>query len=273
MSMTNEMSSKEVERQIASYGARFLSNAQRDAYLESMRNLVRSLSITRPTAARQHLHALSLLISERGASTQSLADLLSELSIASWEGKTRLRGSHLANIKAMLRRMGAMSRGVRIPVRSTSASPQLVPPVVAFEQLAAACGEDTQALGALVATAGAGISTTKLRGATFSVLPPTCTVDGETRTVVGPASTVLGQLTNVTLSGRSNKRLIHIAKVANLHVSGKILKQLYLCSLAQTSITPREILAAQPGAGECFSGPLEHYKYVDINDHIEALRG
>ena len=146
-------------------------------------------------------------------------------------------------------------------------------PVVAFEQLAAACGEDTQALGALVATAGAGISTTNLRGTTFAVLPPTCTVDGETRTVVGPASTVLGQLTNVTLSGRSNKRLFHIAKVANLHVSGKILKQLYLCSLAQTSITPREILAAQPGAGECFSGPLEHYKYVDINDHIEALRG
>jgi len=81
--MLNETSPSGVEREIASYSARLLTNGQRDAYLESMRDLVRSLSLTRPTGARQHLHALSLLISERGASTQPLTDLLSELSIAS----------------------------------------------------------------------------------------------------------------------------------------------------------------------------------------------
>jgi len=81
--MLNETSPSGVEREIASYSARLLTNGQRDAYLESMRDLVRSLSLTRPTGARQHLHALSLLVSERGASTQPLTDLLSELSIAS----------------------------------------------------------------------------------------------------------------------------------------------------------------------------------------------
>ena len=207
---------------IRNYKPRRLSLALADRYLEEVKTLVLESQPATYDRARRLLHAACRLIEELDPiASETLEALLSELSLAFWEGKTTLSVDDRANVKRELRRLNKTMRGFSLEESVPSlGSPSRAPLADNdFKALITACGGDLQSLGAVVALAGAGGRASRLSGCRFSVDPPRCWYRGTERRIVGVSDEVLGRLNGVTLNGSAFDRVSRLIRSLHLPIN------------------------------------------------------
>jgi len=261
---------------ITNYQPRHLSKELADRYLEEVKNLVLESRPATLGRARRLLHAACRLINEQNpTSGESIQELFSELSLAFWEGKTTLGVDDRANVRRELRRLNKTTRGFSLEESVPSLERPSRPPLAVddFKSLVTACGGDLQALGAVVALAGAGGRSSRLSGCRFSVNPPRCWYRGTERRIVGVSDEVLRRLNGVTLNGSAFDRVSRLIRSLDLPINAHHLHDRFASQVLSLELPFTELVSRYPLSVECAVERSAHIAPVSAFQYKEYLRG
>jgi hypothetical protein len=261
---------------IRNYQPRRLSKALADQYLQGVKSLVTDAQPSSFDRARRMLHGACRLIEDQSPSSgETLEELFSELSIAFWEGNTTLSVDDRANVKRELRRLNKAMRGFSLEEPVPSPRGEVRPPLLDadFTALLTACENDLQALGAIVALAGAGGRSSRLLGCSFTLNPPRCSYRGTVRRIVGISDDVLERLNGVTLNGSAFDRVSRLIRSLDLHVNAHHLHDRFASQVLTLELPFTELINRYPLSVECAVERSAHVAFVSAFQYKEYLRG
>lgn len=261
---------------ITNYQPRRLSRALADRYLDEVKTLVTDAQPSSFDRARRLLHAACRLIEDQNpTSGESLQELFSELSLAFWEGKTTLSVDDRANVKRELRYLNRSMRSFALEDTVSSRQRGGRPPVgdIELAALVTACGDDLQALGAVVALAGAGGRSSRLLSCHFTAAPPRCWYRGAERRIVGVSDEVLQRLDGVTLNGSAFDRVTRLIHSLDLQINAHHLHDRFAAQVLALELPFIELVSRYPLSVECAVERSAHVASVSAFQYKEYLRG
>ena len=261
---------------IANYQPRRLSPTLADKYLAEVKTLVREAQPRNCDRARRLLHATCRLIEDvHPVNDESLVDLLSELSIAFWESNTTLGVDDRSNVKRELRRLNKTIRRFPLdgPIPSMGRPNLRGIDITELDSLVTACTDDQQALGAVVALAGAGARASRLGDCRFTATPPRCWYLGTERRIVGFDEEVLNRLNGVSLRVSAFTRVERLVRQMGLSIDAYSLHSHFVAQVLSQPLPFVEILTRFPLGVECAVERVGQVTPVSASQYKEYLRG
>jgi hypothetical protein len=252
------------------YIPKILTNAQRDAYLDQLRELVNSLPEKHDFERLVFIKsAVNLIASLELTPGLTNSQIFTSHNVARWSAITSTRGSHYEVWRRYLLKLVAVVQ--QTPVFHQT-KPYDVPPIEDLEIVLECCRNDPQALGAVVATAFFGIRSTEHFLVRFDD-KGNCRKSNVLQTPLGDVGDLVLELAGVQLEQRAIRRAIALCADKGIVVSALGLFKRYLLVISKEPIGVRGCLE-QCGTLFEFSGEVMAQSVAMVTPQdLEVLRG